>query len=289
MFSLIKETLRHFKSHNARRMAAALSFYALLSFIPLLYLVIMLCTFLFDKPAVVLALNQYLTTLLGSNAAENINAILQSITLDNISIYGAIFTGLFIILGSVGVFYELKKSFIELWADPSIRVLEPFKLSIRKVFKRNVIAFSVVPILSLLLVFSISITVLLSTLEANSINQFKGLINLAHIFIPFILGTVLFVIIYRIMPDFVLPWKILWKGALVTAFLFVLGNTILSAYLRISISAHTLGSGTSIIGLLIWLYYSSIVFFFGASYMYVYAKRRGFIFPRVEVQSSLPL
>ncbi len=290
MATLLKETILHFRSHNAQRMSAALSYYLILSFVPLLFLIMVLCTSLFDLVHVQTILGGYVETLLGNDAAAYIVGLLGSISLQSISFGSAIVTALVVIIGSLSVFSELKKSLSELWGDPKLPRVEPFDIHLHNVYKRGMGALILTPILSLLFVLSISITILLTSLEVRVeyLPSVKAMIQIAHLVLPFIFGTSLFVAIYRIMPEYTLPWKMVIRGAAATALLFLLGDVLVTSYLKVVIHFHRLGSATSLIGLFFWVYYCSLVFFFGSSLTYIYAKRRGVTPSRGQVQSILP-
>lgn len=280
MYTDLKQTFRHLRQKNAQRMAAALSYYAMLSVIPLLYLVVTLSNIFFNKARVDQALDNYLLTTLGKSLTDFITNLLSSISVSDIGILGAVLTGLIIIFASLGVFRELKKAINELWNSKDVE--QDGLMKLKSFYKKSVISFSLIPILAVLLGFSILTSIGLTTLEAQVkiFDSLRFIIKFAHLFVPFVLGMILFVVIYRIMPRYVLPWKILFRGALFTAILFLFGNLLISFYLQAIVQFHRLGSATTLIGLLIWLYYSSLVFFFGASYTYIYAKNKGIIFSR---------
>ncbi len=281
MTSLIRDSLTHLKKFSPRRMAAALSYYALLSFIPMLFLVVTLSALLFDKPSVEGALTDYLTKILGTSGTAYIKGLLDSVVIEDITILGAIFTGVILIIGSVGIFAEIKKVLSEIWGDVLYPDNETSK--IRSMYKKNIITISLIPILALLLAFSMGATLLLTYFE-KKVGSFGPIVQILQLVLPLVLGTVLFGIIYRIMPRHTLPWKIIIRGALATTLLFLVGNILITLYLGVVIHFHKLGNATTLVGILLWLFYSSLIFLFGASYTYIYAKRKGAISSREPEQ-----
>lgn len=286
MKSLIAETFRHWKSHNAPRMGAALSYYTMLSFVPLLVLLTTAVGMLFNKDLVQGTLATELAGTLGTGAAEYIDSLLRGIELQNISLFAAVVSAVIMVFGAMGVFSELDKDLDELWdVVPVQKIKKSWIASVVSAIRSKIIALSFIPILGILLFVFIIVALAFSSIKAYVafLPIFATLIQIAQIIVPLILGTLLFAIVYRILPSRRLPWSVVLLGALVTTLLFIIGNVCIITYIQVFLHINVFGAAASLVGLLVWVYYSAQVFFIGASFTYIYAKRNGLI-PEREIE-----
>ncbi len=288
MISIFKETFKHWQRHNAPRMGAALSYYAMLSFIPLLLLLVTLVSYLFSKDLVQGTIVSELAHSIGRNAAQYIDELLRTIAFENISVVTAIIGAVVALIGAVGVFSELDNDFDVLWDNTVSTPVRSFWGRVRSYLKRKIIALSFIPLLTILLLVSIIGTTFFATLQTMITlpSFFVVLIKVVQFAAPLILGTILFMVMYRILPNRTLPWSVLMRGALVTTILFIIGNFLVLSYIKLLVNTDVFGGAASLVGLLVWVYYSAQIFFFGASFTYVYAKSKGLIeVSRDQVQS----
>jgi len=288
MHSLLKETLVHWKTHNAPRMGAALSYYAMLSFIPLLVLLITVVGSLFSTEVVRATIASELTQTIGKSAAAYIDTLLRSIDQAQLGVGAAIASGTITIIAAIGIFSELYKDFDELWEVPSTtKTPKPWYTVLKMFIRQKIAALSFIPILVVLLFAFIMVSLLLSSIETHStfLPIFATVAHLLQFFVPLMLGTVLFALMYRILPGRTLPWNIVFLGALITTLLFIVGNIGIVLYIQTFLHVSIFGAAASLVGLLVWVYYSSQIFFVGASFTYVYARRMGFITAREKDQS----
>lgn len=288
MKSLIKETFVHWNRHNASRMGAALSYYTMLSFIPLLVLLITVVGMMFGKDLVQGTIANELASTLGRGAARYIDGLVRSIELQNISVVAAISSGVIMLFGAISIFSELDKDFDELWDTPrDQKRSRSWRASLITLIRSRIVALSFIPILVILLFAFILLTVVFTSIGAHIafLPVFAMLLQAAQVIVPLIFGTLLFAIMYRILPSRTLPWRIVFLGALVTTLLFIIGNLCIGAYIQLFVHTSVFGAAASLVGLLVWVYYSSQVFFVGASFTYIYAKRNGIIAVRERVQS----
>lgn len=275
---IISQTWQHWKAHRAPRMGAALSYYAMLSCIPLLVLVISAVSILFKKDVVEIAVMHQLLPMLGTNASLYISELLHATPLKDVTIFGAVLSGIVFIIGALGMFSELDGDLNELWEMPEKESTKPlpFLRQVVQTIHKKIIPLSLIPVLALLLVIVIIITTLLSVLQSKlSIlapgNHFFALLQIV---IPFVLSATLFALLYKIIPNRPLPGRAIIRGSIVTSILFVLGNSIITTYISLLVRINVFGGASSLVGFLIWVYYSAQVFFFGASYTFVYATKR---------------
>lgn len=287
MTSLMKETFTHWKTHNAPRMGAALSYYAMLSFVPLLLLLVTFASSVFNKDIVQGTLVFELQKILGNDAALYIGDILRSRSIQGITLATTLITAAVTLFGAVGVFSELDQDFDALWGTPKTpKTRTTFWASIWGYAYKKLIAFSVVPLLVLILVLIVGVTVFFGAMQKIVMipDSVAILVQIVRIVAPLILGTVLFAMVYRILPERKLPWNVLLLGALMTTVLFIVGNFLVLEYIKLLVHTDVFGGAASLVGLLVWVYYSSQIFFIGASFTYVYARRNGIIPSREIVQ-----
>lgn len=280
MKSLVQQTLQHWRTHNAPRMGAALSYYAMLSFVPLLLLLVTFASSLFSKDLVQGTLVSELSKILGTDAAHYIGEILRSRSIQGITLATTIITAAVTLFGAMGVFAELDQDFDALWDTPKARkVHTTFITTVWAYAHRKLIAFSFVPLLVLVLLVIIGVTVFFGAIERVVAfpDSVTLVVQIVQVVAPLVLGTALFATIYRILPNRKLPWCVLLLGALATTVLFVIGNFLILEYIKLLVHTDVFGGAASLVGLLVWVYYSSQVFFIGASFTYVYARHEGFI------------
>lgn len=274
MYSIAKETVAHWRARNASRMGAALAYYAMLSFVPLLLIIVMLVGSLLGHELVQGTLSQYITQFIGSGMASYIEGLIEGAQQVSLGVLGTVISALLIIFGAVGVFGELDRDMDELWDMSNQPKKEKFWTMIIQNLRDKAVAFFMIILLAGLLILSVGgsfITTLLAQV-------FPDLLMLALQFgFPLLFATILFVFIYRILPSYTLPWRTLFLGAFITALFLLIGNSVITLYLKFFVHTSMFGAAASLVGLLVWVYYSAQVFFLGASFTYVYARRRGFI------------
>lgn len=280
MKSLLQETMTHWNSRNASRMGAALSYYTMLSFIPLFVLLITVVGMIFGKDAVQGAVTSELASTIGRGAAQYIDTLIRSIELQGLNLFTAISSAVITIFGAIGIFSELDKDFDELWDTPREQKRRfSWVTSLVALIRSKIVALSFIPILVVLLFGFMLLTIIFGSIESHIafLPVFANLAHIAQIIVPIIFGTILFAIMYRILPSRTLPWRIVFLGAFITTLLFSIGNIGISAYIQLFVHTSVFGAAASLVGLLVWVYYSAQVFFIGASFTYVYARRKGII------------
>lgn len=285
--NILIRSIRHWRSHNAPRMGAALSYYAMLSFVPLMLLVVTAAALVFSKDVVEYALMHQLITTIGPQAAMYISEILHNIPIADVSIGAAVVGASIVLVASIGAFSELDRDIDELWdVLPQPKSHVSLSKRIGHFFQTKIALLSFIPIFALLLVVSMGITIVLSFIETMlpSPSSVASIAILLQFAAPVVLGTLLFMGIYRIMPNRTLPWRVLFVGAFVTAVLFMIGNVLIAQYIKLLVHVDIFGGASSLVGILVWIYYSAQIFFLGASFTYVYADHKGAIASRETVQ-----
>ena len=274
---LIKRTARHYSKHNASRMGAALSYYAIFSIAPLTILIIALVGSIFGTQLAESSIVSQLDRVIGSGARDFIDGIIKSTSRHSLGTAGTIASIVTIVLGSISVLSVLDTSLDELWETKTIKEREPrpFFARLWQAVWRKFPAFSLIPIIALLFFFFIAISVFLSLYQESfgGVPGFSVMVTFIEPVTLFLFGTAFFALIYRILPEQALPIKAIVLGAVVTSLLFLLGRVLIGLYIAHFANTTLYGAAASLVALLIWIYYSAQVFFYGASLTYVYAKK----------------
>jgi len=274
VFSLLKNTTTAFSNDNAFKLSASLSYYTIFALGPLLIIVISLSAIFYGKEVVEGRLQEQLSHLLGSDAALQIQNILRNAQQTHATTLGAIIGFIVLFIGATGVFTEIQGSINFIW---SVRA-KPKKSWLKYLLNR-LISFSLIIGLGFVLLVSLIINALLTLLSETLTRKFPhfpvGLFNLANSVIILTVITCLFAVIYKVLPDAIIAWKDAWIGSIFTAALFLLGKFFIGYYLGKSNLGVTYGTAASVIIILAWVYYSSLILYFGAEFTKVYALHSG--------------
>lgn len=277
--TLVKETFLHWQEKRASRMGAAISFYAIFSIAPFFILLIGIVRTVFDKQTTTLAVARTLNLTVGSNLASVIQTLINSAYRNTSGIVTTVIGGAILIIAALSVFSELNTDLDELWTVPGHPVTdETTAESIKNYFKERTISFILILLCGFLLLFSVAFTAFISFFN-HSLPDFLRdnaiLVQVLNILLSLAGSTILFSLIYHVLPETKLPWKEIIWGAFVTAILFLIGRFLVSWYIQAFGTTSAYGAAGSIVGLLLWIYYSAQVFFIGASGTFVYSLLHG--------------
>lgn len=274
VFKLLKNTTIAFLDDNAFKLSASLSYYTVFALGPLLIIVISLSAIVYRKDVVEGRLYEQLRGLIGIEPAAQIQNILSNAQQTHATTMGAIIGFIILFIGATGVFTEIQGSINFIW---SVRA-KPKKSWL--VYLRNrLLSFSLVIGLGFLLLVSLIINALFTLLSQTLTKKFPhfpvGLFNLTNSLIILTAITFLFAVIYKVLPDAIISWKDAWIGSIFTAMLFLLGKFLIGYYLGKSNLGVTYGAAASVVILLAWVYYSSLILYFGAEFTKIYALHSG--------------
>lgn len=274
VFKLLKNTTIAFLDDNAFKLSASLSYYTVFALGPLLIIVISLSAIVYGKDVVEGRLYEQLRGLVGVEPAAQIQNILSNAQQTHATTMGAIIGFIILFIGATGVFTEIQGSINFIW---SVRA-KPKKSWL--VYLRNrLLSFSLVVGLGFLLLVSLIVNALLTLLSQTLTKKFPhfpvGLFNLTNSLIILTVITCLFAVIYKVLPDAIISWKDAWIGSIFTAMLFLLGKFLIGYYLGKSNLGVTYGAAASVVILLAWVYYSSLILYFGAEFTKIYALHSG--------------
>lgn len=271
---LFLETLNEFIDDNAIKLSAALSYYTVFSLPPLLIIIISLCGFFFGADAVRGELFGQINGLVGNDAASQIQETLKNVTLSNSSVFATTIGLIILIIGASGVFAEIQDSINYIWG-----VKAKPKRGFVKFIKNRLMSFSMVASVGFLLLVGLLVDSLMEILNNRLSSYFPKesiyLFYVLNLILVFIIITILFTVIFKTLPDGKIALRDCIIGASLTAFLFMIGKFAIGAYLGNSKIASIYGAAGSVILILVWVYYSAIILYFGAEFTKVFALTHG--------------
>ena len=271
---LLKETFNGFIDDNGLKLSAALSYYTIFSLPPLLIIIISLSGIFFSANAVRGEIFGQINGLVGNDAALQIQEIVKNVTLSNTSVFATAVGIIILFIVASGVFAEIQDSINFIWGIKA----KPRRGLLKFMFNR-LMSFSMIGSLGFLLLVGLVINSIIDILNKRLASLYPQdailLFYIINMLIVFIIITLLFIIIFKTLPDGKIAFLDCIFGAAFTAFLFMIGKFAISFYLGKINIASIYGTAGSIILILVWVYYSAIILYFGAEFTNVYANTHG--------------
>jgi membrane protein len=269
--SLAKTTVYSWLDDRAPTMGAAIAFYTVFSLAPMLVIVIAVAGFVFGREAAEGALFGELAKLVGSDSAGAVQAMLRSASSIRSGIIATIVGIGTLIITATAVFSELQAALNMIWKVPP-----PRNLSIWNLLKSRILSFSINLVIGFLLLVSLIISTALTAVSNYLDRALPSLVILyfVHIVIAMGLTTLLFAMIFKILPDHPVKWQDVWLSPALTALLFSVGRHLISLYIGSSNMASTYGAAGALIIVFVWVYYSTQIFLLGGEFAKAYADRQ---------------
>ena len=268
---LVKETFNDYLEDDALSRGAAIAYYTVLSMGPVLVICIAIAGLAFGHDAAQGAIVGQLQGLMGDQAAELVQTTIKSASSKTSGIWATVLGLLTLLVTASGVFGEMQSSLNLIWkAQP--------KGGLTALVKARALSLGLVAALGFLLLVSLVVGAGLTAMGKylnGALPQAAVLLQVVNIVISYIIVSILFAAIYKILPDRQLSFKDVAVGALVTAFLFTVGRTLIGLYIGSSSMATSYGAASSLVIILVWIYYSSQIFLLGAEFTKVWASHHG--------------
>ncbi len=271
---ILKRAAVEFITDNGMKLSAALSYYTIFSIGPVLIILISLAGIFYGREAVQGKIYGQIRGLVGDNVALQIQEIIGNIEKSQLSTSGAVIGVIILVIGATGVFTEIQDSINYIW---SVRA-KPQKGWLHLIMNR-VISFSLIISFGFVLLVSLVVHALVDVLHDALLRYFDEVT--VYVFqgvnygLLFVIITALFAIIFKVLPDANIKWKDSIIGASFTAVFFIVGKFLITFYLSQSNIGVTFGAAASVVLILLWVYYSSIILYFGAEFTKVYALSYG--------------
>lgn len=273
-WALLKSTYREFDDDNAIKLSASLSYYTIFSLSPLLIIILSVFGFFFGREAITGKFFGQINGMVGNEAAIQIQETIKNIELSNSNVFATIFGVIILLIGASGVFAEIQSSINFIWGLKA----KPDK-GIIKFVKNRLMSFSMIASVGFLLLVSLMVNTVMDLINSRLIIYFPDstiyLFYILNILMLFATTTILFMIIFKTLPDGYIAWKDALIGSSFTSFFFMFGKFAIGFYLGSSTVASVYGAAGSIIIILIWVYYSAIILYFGAEFTKVYSREHG--------------
>jgi membrane protein len=273
IWSLLGETAFEWYEDRAPRLGAALAFYTVFALAPGLIVIIALAALLLGKEAAQGQIIDEVQDLIGFAGAQAIQAAIESARSAGGSLVATGLGALTLLFGLWGVFGELQDALNTIWGVGS----RPWR-GVIAAFKERFWSFTMVVGIGFLLLVSLAASAWLAAVGkffAQLLPLPVAAMETANALLSFVTITLMFAVIYKLLPDVKITWRNVWVGAAVTALLFTIGKSLIGLYLGRSTVASVYGAAGSLVVILLWIYYSAQVVFFGAEFTKVYSRRIG--------------
>lgn len=284
---LFQETFSEWSKDKASRLAAALSYYTIFSVAPLLVIAIAVAGLVFGRKAATDQIVYEIRGLVGDQGAQVIQTILQNASKTTSGILATVVGIATLLLGASGAFGQLQDSLNTIW-----EVKPKAGRGVKGVLRDRFLSFSMVLVIGFLLMVSLLLSALLSGLGkflSDLLPMSSMVMQAINFGISFGVTTVLFALIFKVLPDAYVRWRDVWVGAAVTALLFSLGRFLIGLYLGRASVSSAYGAAGSLVVVLLWVYYSAQILFLGAEFTQVYAKKFGkAIVPKPNAERLYP-
>jgi len=271
---LITTTIKEWQEDNATRLAAALAYYTVFSIAPLLIIAISVAGLVLGNEAATGQLVGQIQGLIGLQGAELIETMIQGASKPSASIIATIIGIATLVFGATSVFSELQNSLNEIWDVKP----QPQKSGLLLMVRTRFLSLTLVFGIGFLLLVSLVISAVLagvSTFIGGAIGEAAIISQVISAVLSFLVTTLLFALMFKVLPDVHVDWHDVWIGAVMTSLLFSIGRLLIGLYLGNSGVTSTYGAAGSLIILLIWVYYSAQILFFGAEFTQVFARLYG--------------
>jgi membrane protein len=274
LWDLIEKSFAAWLDDYAPSMGAALAYYTMFSLAPFLILIIAVAGLVFGADAARGEIVLQLRGLIGEEGAAAVQGLLTGASHPAKSIVASAIAVMTLLLGATSVFAELQSSLDRIWRAPALQqTTGPWAL-----LRQRFLSFGMIVSIGFLLLVSLVVSAALAALGRWSGGFLPGwavLLQVVNLVVSFGITTLLFAMVYRILPRVWVAWEDVWVGAAVTALLFNIGKLAIGLYLGIAGLTSGFGAAGSLVMILAWVYYSSQIFLLGAEFTWVFAHSHG--------------
>jgi len=273
-WSILVEAGKGFANDRVPKLSAALAYNTIFSLAPMLLLVLIVGGTLYGEAAIQGKVFNELKDFIGGDAAKQIQDIIKRIQFQQNSFAATVISIVALVIGATGIFVEIQDSLNLIWG-----VRPRAKKGFIKLLLNRAISFSMIIGLGFLLIVSLIVNALLLALS-NILLRFLpdlpvNLLDLINTALIFLVISFLFSVIFKMLPDVKIRWKQVWPGSFLTAALFMLGKFLIGLYISSNNTVSLYGAAGSLIVLLLWIYFSAFILYFGAEFTRAYIEYHG--------------
>jgi len=272
---------------NGLVFASSIAFFTIFSLAPLLLLVVAVTGLVFGEDLTRAEIQNQFRSLMGAESGQFIASVISRASKGGAGVAAVISIGT-LIVGATGVFVQIKAALNSVWGV-QIKAEKPTQTLLRLIWGR-VVSFAMMVVMAFLLLVSLAISAALAALAKWSAEFLPGrevLMQIANGTISFAVLTFLFCAAFKILPDVRIGWRVVWFGGAMTALLFTTGKELIGMYLGQGVVESVYGAAGSMIVILLWVYYSSIIFLYGAEVTQLSAKALGWQLEPIEAAEQL--
>ena len=265
----LKQTYSRWSDHNAPRLGASVAFYSILSFAPLLVLITAIIGLFFGHESAHGALVNEARQVIGDRGADTVESLLKSADKPVSGTFASIIAFVTLLFGASGVFTELHDALNIMWDAPKQQ-----SSGFLGLIKERLFSFGMVLAVGFLLLVSLLLSAGLAYLGhsfAQVLPLPPSVLQILNFFLSFVVVAALFALLFKYVPAVHVSWREVIVGAIGTAILFTIGKFLLGIYLAKASVGSTYGAAGSLVAVVVWIYYSAQIFFFGAEFTRVYA------------------
>jgi membrane protein len=267
---IFKNTWKGWNEDDPFRQSAVIAYYAIFSLPALLVLVVNLAGLFFGTDVVSEEIFRQIEASMGKETAEQVGKIIEKAQQTKAGVIAGTIAVATILFGATGVFVQIQKSLNQIWD-----VQQKKNAGFKGLIKSRLLSFGLILSIGFLLLISMVVSTALSAfsewLKARFPDTIAALFFVVEFAISFGIISLLFAAMFKVLPDVKVPWRSIWIGSFVTGFLFMLGKYGLSIYFGKAEPASVYGAAGSIVLILLWVSYSSMIVFFGAEFTKQYA------------------
>lgn len=274
IWKLFKGTANRFTGGDPIVYSAAIAFFTIFSLPPTLIIVAAIAGRVFEKQAVEGEITDQISELVGPESAQQIEIILENVSTNESGIIYSIIGIATLLFSATVVFNFVQKALNAIWGVKP----KPSKGLLKFIIDR-LLSFSIVVILGFFLMVSLVLDAAMVFLGDYLVGLLSGfavyLIQILNFILSFLVVTIIFAVMFKVLPDAKVKWKDVWMGAVVTAVLFNIGKFIIGIILGSTEIASTYGAAGSLAAILLWVFYSTVILLIGAEFTYVYSRMKG--------------
>ena len=274
IWEVLKNCFKGFSNDKVPKLSASLAYYTVFSLGPLLIVILFLCSIFFGREAVEGSIFGQMQSFVGEDAALQIQEIIKNASLSGTNTMAAVIGIITLLIGATTVFAEIQDSINMIWGLKR-KPTAGWKVLV----KTRILSFGVIGSLGFLLLVSLGVTAITESISARLATKFPEVTLIVFYIINLIITlavvTTLFGVIFKVLPDAKIKWRDVLAGSIATAALFMLGKFAISFYLSKSSIGSTYGAAGSFVVLLVWIYYSSFILYFGAEFTKAWAVKYG--------------
>jgi len=274
LWSMAKESVTAWIDDFAPSMGAAIAYYTAFSIAPLIIIIVAIAGFAFGEEAASGYLYGEISSLLGDEGGQAVQGMVNSASSSGKGLVATVIGVVLLVIGATTVFAELQTDLDRIWDAPAAVKSE----GLWELIRSRVLSLGLVISIGFLMLVSLVVSSGLAALGewwGGAFENVKWLLQILNFAVSLIVITVMFALMYKILPRVKIGWRDVWIGAAVTALLFTIGKFLVGIYLGKAALASSFGAAGSLAVLLVWVYYSAQIFLLGAEFTWVYAHRAG--------------